>query len=273
MTERYELGKPAGKERLLAALGDQPPRLDLAALAIATVGDKDLDERTSLDQLEVLAEKVKAHGGEPEAALAAVLGEEDFRGDPDNYDAPENSMLPLVLKTKRGLPILLSTVWMEVGRRAGIEVVGIGLPGHFVIGFEHEDGLQLRDPYSGGKVLTFADCADIVRKNAGGATLHPRMLEPVETAPIAWRMLNNLKSSYATRNDDSHTLEVLDLMLTLAPEHPLQLLHRAELLTGLGAFSAALKDIEKCKTLESFPDPSRLEKIAAQLKERIGELH
>ncbi len=272
MTERYELGHPAGKERLLAALGDDPPRLDLAALAIATVGDKELDEAISLAQLDALSEKVKAHGG-GEAGLAAVLSEEGFHGDTESYDAPENSFLPEVLKTKRGLPILLSAVWIEVGRRAGLEVLGIGLPGHFVVGFEHPDGLEIRDPYHGGKVLTFADCAEIVRKNANGATLHPRMLEGVSTPAIAWRMLNNLKGSYARRKDDSHTLEVLDLMLTLSPEHPLQLLHRAELLTGLGAFAAALKDIEKCRTLETFPDPARLERIAAQLKERIGEVH
>ncbi len=272
MTERYELGHPAGRERLLAALGDDPPRLDLAALAIATVGDKDLDEKDSLEKLDALAARVTAEGGNEEA-LHAVLAGDGFQGDEADYDAPENSFLPRVLDRKRGLPILLSVVWIEVGRRAGLEVSGLGLPGHFVVGFHHPDGLQVRDPYQGGKVLTFADCAEIVRKNADGALLSPRMLEGVPSAAIAWRMLNNLKGSYSRRHDDSRTLEVLDLMLTLSPEHPLQLLHRAELLTGLGAFSAALKDIEKCRTLPTFPDPARLQRIADQLKERIGELH
>ena len=108
-----------------------------AALLVAMAEDPELDARACMTQLAALSERVRLvveeTGQLPWRALARVLGEEEgFRGDFNEYDAPSNSFLHQVLDTRRGLPILLSILWVEVARGAGIRADGVGLPGHFV---------------------------------------------------------------------------------------------------------------------------------------------
>jgi regulator of sirC expression with transglutaminase-like and TPR domain len=196
---RMELGSFAE----LAA--SREPRLDALALALAgEFGTCDVEG--ALEQLERLgAEIAEACGGEqrPQDELEAVvevLGRRHaFAGNRQVYDDPDNSMLDRVLAKRTGLPILLSIVYVEAARRAGIELGGVGLPGHYVAGHFGGQSPLLVDPFAGGRRLEVAGPV-VVRWGAHDTAL---------------RMLNNLVGSYRRRNDVTRAIRAAELRLEL----------------------------------------------------------
>jgi regulator of sirC expression with transglutaminase-like and TPR domain len=124
------------------------------------------------------------------------------------YDNPDNSMLDLVLARRRGLPILLSVVYVEVARRAGIPLRGVGLPGHFVVGHFGCDPPMLLDPFNGG---------DPIDPPSADASLRPW-----SSHEIAWRMLNNLLGAYQRRGDLSSAIRAGEMRLLLPIAGPLR---------------------------------------------------
>ena len=203
----------------LAARADPP--LDALALALAAEL-RPVDSVGAVAELDRLGEELAAaardagprgEGG----ALRAVLGDRHgFAGDREEYDHPDNSMLDLVLARRKGLPILLSVVYVEAARRAGIPLAGVGLPGHYVVGhFGHEPPLLL-DPFAGGLELEVA------------APLEVRPWGPHETA---LRMLNNLVGSYTRRADLGRAIRAAELRLDLPLAEPQAKELKAELIS------------------------------------------
>ncbi len=167
-------------------------RLDLAAIEIARFAHPDLDAERVLEQLDELASEVV---GETHLALRRVIGiKHGIGGNVDDYADPDNSYLNRVLETRRGIPISLSILWMEVGRRVGLEMQGVGLPGHFVV---YAAG-QLVDPFHYGEAIGFDEAASLIASAIGGdPRLDRRWLEPVATADIIRRVLRNLENVYS----------------------------------------------------------------------------
>lgn len=268
----YELGNPPGREDLADALAMNAPRLDLAALAIARLGNPDLDYEPSLARLDALAAKVseRIDRGAVEALTSVLAAEEGFEGDRVIYDLPANSFLDQVLERRRGLPILLSVLYIEVGRRAGLQVTGVALPGHFIVLVED----SLVDPFNKGTLVTREDCQRIVKSASPSSDFSDEMLVPPSARAIAARMLNNLKGTWLQHAETDAALSAVDMLLTLFPNHPSELRLRAGLLMELGAFRAALADVETClRQVPLPPDFEALTKTAAGLRERIGRLH
>lgn len=188
------------------------PRLDLLALALAAeFGTVDVDGAlATLDELG--AELASRWAPEPLAqvrALAGLLGDaHGFAGDTERYDHPDNSMLDRVLARRRGLPILLSVVYVEVARRASIPLAGVGLSGHFVAG-RFAEGAEpiLLDPFSGG-ALTRAE--------------NPAEVRPWTAHETAMRMLNNLVGAYQRRGNLAAAITAAELRLTLPADDALR---------------------------------------------------
>jgi regulator of sirC expression with transglutaminase-like and TPR domain len=188
--------------------------MDVVALALAAEF-RDVDAAGSLARLDALgAELLRAAAqtsGTPEATALAcgrLLGAtHGFAGDRDHYDDPDNSMLDQVLSRRRGLPILLSVVYIEVARRAGIELGGVGLPGHFVVGHFGADPPLLLDPFAGGGRVHADVTQDLIR--------------PWRTHEIAMRMLNNLVVAYHRRGDLGTAIHAATMRLAL-PAAPAQ---------------------------------------------------
>jgi regulator of sirC expression with transglutaminase-like and TPR domain len=135
-------------------------------------------------------------------SLRTLLGDgEGFAGDDEEYDAPENSMLDLVLERRRGLPILLTAVYVEVARRAGVAAVGVGLPGHFLTGIFAGETTLLLDPFAGGRLVV--------------PDVEPDALRPWGPRETTLRMLNNLVGSYTRRVDLSRAIRAAELRLAL----------------------------------------------------------
>ncbi len=205
--------------RLIALLnGDEDAmQLDEAAIEVAAIDHGDLARRAVLRQLDIWAARGAAAAG-PGAKGAALLHalnhvlfeEEKLSGDRDDYYSPANSCIDLVMARRRGLPITLSVICIEVGRRAGLPLSGVSLPGHFVCRFDDEDGVRVMiDPFDGGKLLTEEDCLRIVEEITG-ARLPPveGLFAPAPRSRIVARMLHNLHGAYWRRGDVDKAMEV-----------------------------------------------------------------
>ena len=211
-------------ESFAAVAARSEPSLDELALALASEF-REVDADTALAELDRLGAELPPVAGagpvEEAAALRELLGERHgFVGDRDEYDHPDNSMLDLVLERRKGLPILLSVVYVEVARRAGIALAGVGLAGHFVVGHFGQAPPLLLDPFAGGTVL-------------GPLSAEPRPWGPHETA---LRMLNNLVGSYERRADLTRAIRAAELRLAL----PLGESERAALTAELVSLRALL---------------------------------
>ncbi len=197
----------------LAAAPETP--MDLLALALAAEF-RAIDAGHALRTLDALGDELAQRAarttGEPaEVALACgqLLGaDHGFAGDRERYDDPSNSMLDLVLARRRGLPILLSVVYIEVARRAEIPIGGVGLPGHFVVAHFGADPPVLLDPFDGGRVL--------------GATVGGAFPRPWRAHEIAMRMLNNLVAAYERRADLTRALRAARMRLRLPADRQLR---------------------------------------------------
>jgi regulator of sirC expression with transglutaminase-like and TPR domain len=187
----------------LAAVPDPP--LDELALALAAEF-REVDAGAALARLDELGDEVGAGavaGRDGLAALTAVLGRRHgFAGERERYDDPGNSMLDVVLERRAGLPILLSVLYVEVGRRAGLMLAGVGLPGHYVVGRFAPPPPVLLDPFAGGTRLDVEDF-DVEDVRPWGAH---------ETA---LRMLNNLVGSFTRRQDLGRAIRAAELRLLL----------------------------------------------------------
>jgi regulator of sirC expression with transglutaminase-like and TPR domain len=277
-------GSPLARERLVSALAADPPRLDLAALAIATLANPGLDAPACLHTLDALAARVQleverhVEQGPSLARLRAlrhVLADiEGFRGNEKDYYLPENSFLDHVLAHKVGLPITLSIVYLEVARRAGIPLYGVSFPGHFLVACNAGDHKLVIDPFHNGDILTEHGCEELLKRVAPQLRFDPSKLTPAPVELITYRMLSNLKRVYLDREDAERGLTVVDLLLLLAPDHPGELRTRAVLLMQVGAFKASLKDVERCLELSpEAPDRERLDVMAKELRERLANLN
>jgi regulator of sirC expression with transglutaminase-like and TPR domain len=190
---------------------DPDATLDVLALALAAEF-RDVDAADAMARLGQLAAELSRAAaqtnGTPEAhalACGQIIGAaHGFVGDREHYDDPANSMLDLVLTRRRGLPILLSVVYVEVARRAGIQIAGVGLPGHFVVGHFGTDPPLLLDPFAGGGRVQTEAPQELVR--------------PWRANEVAMRMLNNLVLAYQRRGDIGDAIHAARLRLTLPTE-------------------------------------------------------
>ncbi len=274
------------RERLGRALSECPPRLDLASLAIAALEDPCLDEAPVLAALDLIGARVRERcEAMPGASMCGRLGalrevmrEEGFTGERQAFFCPENSFLQRVLERRKGLPITLGVLYIEVGRRAGIPLFGINFPGHFLAGAKEdgagEDELFVLDPFNGGRALDQDALEALLQQMAPELKLCSALLAPAPVEQIVWRMLSNLRRVYLREHDSQRALGVVDLMLFLAPDHPGELRTRAALNAQLGAFRAALRDVNRCLELTpDAPDAAGLRRAQKELSAKAAQVN
>lgn len=215
--------------------------LDEGALLVAAHARPGLDVAVWLARLDELAHSV-ANATSAPALAHALFVEHGFAGNTDDYDDPRNSMLPDVLDRRLGIPITLSVLMIEIGRRRGLALHGVGMPGHFLVGTRDRDVFV--DPFHAGAVLDAAGCRDrLAALHGHSAGWDPRYLEPVGSRAILLRMLNNLERAYGGRRD-ANGVWVARLRL-LFPELPSAERRRtANVLGALGAFAEGAAALE-----------------------------
>ncbi|WP_399888410.1 transglutaminase-like domain-containing protein [Streptomyces sp. BBFR51] len=269
------------RRRFAEEARSERPDLSTLCLLMGAEGDGTLDE-AGLDaaqvELDRLAGELPFRPGTPRAwatALRDLLGERyGFHGVAADYQRLESSLLHEVLRRRRGLPILLSVVWLEVARRAGAPVYGVALPGHFVVGFGAEFGPEsgpgeervLADPFDGGRLLSGKD-AEVLVAGATGAELRPSMLEPAAPLDVVSRVLNNIRAWAAGRPEQSAVgLWAIELALLL-PAHAARLRYeRARLLVQRGEFSAGAGELEAYAEVVGAVDDEAAELVRGEAR-------
>ncbi|MFJ3949387.1 transglutaminase-like domain-containing protein [Streptomyces sp. Je 1-4] len=268
-----EDARAARRQQFAEAARAERPDLALLCLLIGAEADPALDEagrdaaQIELDRLAGLLPYAPAGGpGAWARNLAELLGTRcGFAGSPADYRRLESSLLHEVLRRRRGLPILLSVVWMEVARRAGAPVYGVALPGHFVVGFGDPAGTHvLADPFAGGRPLTDED-AELLVAGATGEPLSAQTMTPADPLEIVLRMLNNIRAWAQARPEHSAVqLWALELSLLL-PSHPARLRHeRAQLLVQRGEFLAGAAELEEYARVVEAVEPAGATAIRRQ---------
>lgn len=265
---------PSVRERFAAAAREERPDLAELCLLVGAEADPALDgaaldaAQIELDRLAGLLPYGCSAPAQWAAALHRVLGAgHGFHGTPADYQRLESSLLQQVLVRRRGLPILLSVVWMEVARRAGAPVYGVGLPGHFVVGLGEPEGSHvLVDPFDGGRMLSEAD-TELLVAGATGASPTPAMLAPADPLDMVQRILNNIRAWAAPRPEHRPIqLWTLDLTLLL-PRHPAKLRYeRARLLVAMGDFLGGAAEMDEyAEIIGSFdPETARAMRVEAR---------
>jgi regulator of sirC expression with transglutaminase-like and TPR domain len=166
------------------------------------------------------------HAGPVVALHDVVFATAGLRGDVHEYDAPMNSFLDDVVRRRRGLPIALSVVVMEVARRAGLRAWGLALPQHFLVAvFVDEERFAVVDAFEGGRLLA---PAEIAKRTGVPPSELPELLQPASSSTILRRMLVNLRGSYVRRGLHEPLCRVLSRLLLFARRDPQLLLERAE---------------------------------------------
>lgn len=251
-----------------ARVVEQPESaLDLgeAALLIAEDAYPGLDVGGYLRRLDEiaapLADRLRPNSSFWEMVQALnghLFGELGFRGNAEDYYDPRNSYLSQVLDRRLGIPITLSVLYIEVARRIGLTVVGIGLPGHFIVEARRDTSSVLLDPFHGGEALTPEDCERLVEGVYGDSLpFSEEQLVPVRKREILARMLNNLKRTFLTEDDPGRAWPVLEKMLLLAPDSALDHRDRGLLAYRMNRFGLARSDLRFY--LERRPDaPDRI---------------
>ena len=181
----------------LTADRDGPP-LDRGALLIAAAFAPEVDVDRELGLLDALAQGARGRVTADLDPLAAVNNLNEylfdhvgFSGNETDYYDPRNSLLHEVVRRRLGIPVTLSLVYIETGRRLGIPLVGIGMPGHFLVRHRREESLFV-DPFYGGALLSASECAERLRRISGAVRWHRSFLEPVSRRDLLARMLRNL---------------------------------------------------------------------------------
>jgi len=218
-------------------------RLDVGALLIAAHAraGRDLDLDGQLARLDKLA----ADCGEPtlEGLIRHLFHDLELQGDVEEYSHPRNSLLDSVLDRRRGIPITLSVVVMEVGRRLGVTLDGIGMPGHFLVRDQLDPGVFV-DPFWRVR-MDRAGCEKLFRSLHGpNARLEERYLEPVGNRAILARMLTNLRRSYAGIGDRTGALWAQCLRVIVPGATAEDRRELAALLAANGRFDAAATELD-----------------------------
>jgi regulator of sirC expression with transglutaminase-like and TPR domain len=241
---------------------DSAINLALAALLIANLQYPGLDVAHYMAQLDSLADRARELLGLPgtdtsspipqgtdllaviEAMNTVLFDQEHFQGDTEDYYNPSNSFLNDVLERHTGIPITLSLLYIEVGKRLGVHFDGIGLPYHFVVGCRLEQRRIFIDPFESGLLLSEEECRERVRQMIGeGGKIHAHWFEPISRKFLLVRMLNNLKHIYLDKEDYSRAVLMSDCILLLVPRSPLERRDRGIIHLHLKQYGRALHDL------------------------------
>jgi regulator of sirC expression with transglutaminase-like and TPR domain len=222
-------------------------RLDRAALLIAAHAYPGLDVDAEAARLDALAESCFAPT--LDALVRHLFVDEGFRGNRDDYYDPRNSLLNDVLDRRLGIPITLAVLAMEVGRRLGVPMSGVGMPGHFLLR-DRVDPDVFVDPFSRGAVTDRRGAeARFHAVQGAGARFDESFLEPIGPRAIVARMLANLKAAYLQRNERASLAWVLRLRVAVPGVPVTERAELARILGALGDWRGAAAELEELAEL------------------------
>jgi regulator of sirC expression with transglutaminase-like and TPR domain len=250
----------------LARLPEAELDLDRAALAIAAGADPELDPKPWLRELDGFAVGIT----DCDELCNRLFVELGFRGNQDDYYDPANSLLDRVIERRLGIPISLAMLMMEVGRRAGLDFQGVGLPGHFIV--RDVAGDRLLDPFRAGIQLSEAECEALFRTATGAGPeveFQASFLDPVGKHHMLARMLANLKELYTNAGEAAQVEWVVRMRLCLPGMPASEVVDLGEALSQQGRTGEGASEIQAWAA--SHPDAAQgLIAAARALRARLN---
>ena len=230
---------------------DEQINLAKAALDIAQEEYPDLDPDEYLNALDTMAAEVQERLPAQRYPLRVIqtinqylYDDLGFTGNNENYYDPRNSFLNDVIDRRTGIPIALALVYLEIARRIDFPMVGVGMPGHFLIRPQFEDVGIFVDAFHRGEILFEQDCRDRLAKiYQQSVQLQATFVEPVSSRRFLTRMLTNLKMIYLNRQELQKALATVERILLLFPDAPMELRDRGLLYFQMGRWSEASQDL------------------------------
>lgn len=270
----------AARQRFLTLIQrpDGDFRLAEGALCIAQEEYPALDIAACLRQIDAMAAVIAGRLGlelDPRQIVAHIntylFEEQGFHGNVQAYYDTRNSFLNDVLERKTGIPITLSVLYIELARQVGLPIVGVGMPGHFLVRYGAYGAPFWIDPFYHGQILEQHDCMARLHDLYGDALpWDAKYLAPVSDHAILQRMLSNLKAIYVQQGDHPRALGVVERLVLLHPEGLTEVRDRGLLRAQLGAIEAALDDLQHYVQLSAdAPDVSQITQHIAALRQRL----
>lgn len=260
---------------------DSEVDLGLCVLLMAKCEYKKLDIEFYLSQLDEIAQTINQRLPQNAASLNPLLvinqinehlyDDLAFRGNKENYYDPRNSFLNEVLVRRLGIPISLSVLYMEIAKRLGLNILGVSMPGHFLVKCTVDGEEIIIDTFNQGRLLDKNDCQQLITNLYGtGIELKSSFFRAASKKEILIRMLNNLKSIYLSGGDHRRTIATIELLLLLTPQSINEIRDRGLVNYRLGNFARAITDIEFYLTYAPKSDETKV--VGETLKKIKSEL-
>jgi len=265
--------------RNLAGRGQQPLPIGQAALAFASFERPRVGLGRYRDHLAAIARDVARHssasgglGGRAQAANEIILLKHGYSGDDLTYDDLQNANLMRVIDRRKGLPVALGILYLDVARAQGWEMAGLAFPGHFLVRLSDGADRLILDPFHGGRVCGAAELRELLKATAGiESELLPEHYAAVSDRDVLLRLQNNLKSRLVRAGRHEQALRVVDTMLMLAPDLAELWRETAMLQSRLGNIRAAVSGLEQY--ILHAPDDSGRHQAAAMLQQLKKKLN
>jgi regulator of sirC expression with transglutaminase-like and TPR domain len=244
-------------ERLRQIVSGPDEDISLAEAALLIAGHEypDLAVAAYLSRMEELAHMLRMRIGEDATVLERIaelnqflFGDLGFSPDTENYYDPRNSFLNEVLERRMGIPITLSVIYLELGRKIGLPLQGVSFPGHFLVKCAVPDGAVVLDPYSRGISLGLQELQTRLREVRGGEVsraIVAELLVAASNREIMVRLLRNLKAIYLRDHALNKALPIMDWIIVTVPEQTMELRDRGMIYQELECPRAALADFEE----------------------------
>jgi regulator of sirC expression with transglutaminase-like and TPR domain len=273
-------------ERLRQIVSGPDEDISLAEAALLIAGHEypDLPVSAYLSRLDELAHGLRMRIGEDATDLERIaelnqflFGDLGFRPNSEDYYDPRNSFLNEVLERRTGIPLTLSVIYMELGRKIGLPLKGVSYPGHFLVKCAVPEGALVLDPYSGGISLGLQDLQKRLREVRGGEVSRAIVAELLVSASnkeIIVRLLRNLKAIYLRGHDLDKALPIMDWIIATMPEQTPELRDRGMIYQELECPRAALADFEEyLKRSASCEDADEIRRRIIELQRGVSRLN
>lgn len=276
----FSPGSSLARQRFYQEIHQPPDQIDLAkaALYLAQEEYPDLDVEEYLSALDAMAVEVRERLPREPYPLRIIqtlnryfYEDLQFRGNTERYDDPRNSYLNEVIDRRTGIPITLSLVYLEVAGRIDFPMVGVGMPGHFLIRPIGDEMQIFVDPFHQGEVLFAEDCQERLSQVYGRPmALRPEFLEAVSPHYFLARMLTNLKGVYLKQEDWLRAIAAIDRILLLLPQSWMEQRDRGLLYYQLGRWTEAQQDLEHYLTSapSTVSDAPRIRDLLKRIDEK-----
>ena len=259
---------------------DNAINLAAAALYIAQEEYPELDCDVYLNRLDTMALQLRDRLPETTYPLKIIRAineylfeAQGFTGNSQHYYDPRNSFLNQVLDRRTGIPITLSLVYLELSRRVGLPMAGVGMPGHFLVRPTVNEMAIFVDAFNKGEILFEEDCRDRIEVLYGrGAPLSSEHLAPIGPRPFLARILMNLKVIYLQQQDVPRALATIDRILALLPDACMERRDRGLLHYRQGQLMAAEADLKDyLRQSPNAQDAFEIEQVISQIKQMLKE--